>query len=261
LGEEAEMEGVAPVETELVTAEQREAFDRDGYLVFDPPGVSDSLLDAIAGELDGLFVDQDPTPVDGVSYGSGRILDGWRKHKLVRELAVTPKILAFLEDLYGRKPLPFQTLNFKMGTEQMPHSDTIHFDCKPQGYMCGVWIAFEDIDDTNGPLVYYPGSHKLPQYTMQDAGLEAGVDQIPDYERFVGEVIEREGLQPSYATIRKGQALIWSANLLHGGAPQKDKSRTRMSQVTHYYFEGCKYWTPLLSDEENIHWRDPNWIT
>jgi hypothetical protein len=258
------MAGVAPVETDLVTAEQRESFDRDGYLVLDAPGVKNSQLDAISKELDPLFVGDDSTDVDGTLYSSGRILDGWRKHKRVRQLAIIPEILAFLEDLYGRKPLPFQTLNFKMGTEQWPHSDTIHFDCKPPGYMCGVWIAFEDIDDTNGPLLYYPGSHKLPQYTMQDAGLEPGPEQIPGYEAFVGEVIEREGLQPSYATIRKGQALIWSANLLHGGAPQNDKSRTRKSQVTHYYFEGCKYWTPLLSDptdEAGIHWRDPAWIT
>jgi hypothetical protein len=34
---------------------------------------------------------------------------------------------------------------------------------------------------------------------------------------------------------------------LHGGAPQKDPRRTRYSQVTHYYFEGCTYYTPLGS--------------
>jgi hypothetical protein len=31
--------------------------------------------------------------------------------------------------------------------------------------------------------------------------------------------------------------------------------------VTHFYFEGCKYWAPLYSDGQDIHWNHPNWIT
>jgi hypothetical protein len=48
---------------------------------------------------------------------------------------------------------------------------------------------------------------------------------------------------------RKGQALIWSANLLHGGSHQVDNTLTRWSQVTHYYFDECIYYTPAFSDE------------
>jgi len=47
---------------------------------------------------------------------------------------------------------------------------------------------------------------------------------------------------------KAGQAIIWSANLLHGGDHQRDLVPTRWSQVTHYVFEGCVYRTPLLSD-------------
>ena len=68
-------------------------------------------------------------------------------------------------------------------------------------------------------------------------------------------------LKPEYATIRRGQTLLWASNLLHGGSPQRDKSRTRYSQVTHFFFEGCRYWTPLHSDGEDIEWRRPEWIT
>ena len=42
---------------------------------------------------------------------------------------------------------------------------------------------------------------------------------------------------------------IWAANLLHGGSRQNDRSLTRWSQVTHYYFEDCVYYTPGHSDE------------
>jgi len=30
--------------------------------------------------------------------------------------------------------------------------------------MCGVWLALEDIDADNGPLIYYPGSHRGPHF-------------------------------------------------------------------------------------------------
>jgi hypothetical protein len=126
--------------------------------------------------------------------------------------------------------------------------------------MCGVWVALEDIDMDNGPLVYYPGSHRLQELRMQDVGADSRADDYPRYERFVAEEIERRGLEPAYGTIRKGQALIWATNLLHGGLAHRDPARTRHSQVTHFFFEGCRYYTPMLTGEGHVEWRDPTWI-
>jgi ectoine hydroxylase-related dioxygenase (phytanoyl-CoA dioxygenase family) len=169
-------------------------------------------------------------------------------------------VLALLRDLYGREPLPFQTLNFRVGTEQAAHSDTLHFNSKPPGFMCGVWVALEDIDEDNGPLVYYPGSQKLPEVTMQDVGVPATSEAYLEYEAYIQRLIEREGLEPSSGHLRKGQALVWASNLLHGGAKQRDPQRTRLSQVTHYYFDGCQYYTPMHSTPEHVEWRHPRWV-
>ena len=68
--------------------------------------------------------------------------------------------------LYDREVVPFQTLNFLRGTQQMAHSDTIHFSSLPAKFMAGVWIALEDVTHENGPLFYYPGSHKMPEYNF-----------------------------------------------------------------------------------------------
>jgi hypothetical protein len=57
------------------------------------------------------------------------------------------------------------------------------------------------------------------------------------------------GVQQEVFLARKGQALIWCANLLHGGSYQNDPRLTRWSQVTHYYFDDCIYYTPAFSDE------------
>jgi ectoine hydroxylase-related dioxygenase (phytanoyl-CoA dioxygenase family) len=240
-----------------LTQRQREKFDRDGYVVLEDVGYPDELLDGIVADLDGLYEGEERY-VDGVFYAPHRIGEAWRISDRVRSLAVDPGLHAAVEDLYGRKPLPFQTLNFRKGTEQPAHSDTIHFNSMPSGFMCGAWVALEDIDTDNGPVVYYPGSHKLPEITLADVGPDA--DEMA-YSKHVAALIERLDLKPEYATIRKGQTLLWASNLLHGGSPQRDKSRTRYSQVTHFFFEGCKYWTPLLSSRDDIHWRRPEWIT
>ena len=64
----------------------------------------------------------------------------------------------------------------------------------------------------------------------------------------------------SFAVLKKGQALIWASNLLHGGSAHRDKGRTRHSQVTHYYFEGCQYYQPLSSYGGYRHLKIDEWV-
>jgi hypothetical protein len=54
--------------------------------------------------------------------------------------------------------------------------------------------------------------------------------------------------------------VLWASNLLHGGSPQTDKKRTRHSQVTHYFFEGCRVFTPLHTQDGHNFWYYPEWI-
>ncbi len=237
---------------------QREQFERDGYLVIDGVAGEDTL-DSIAGEMDPLF-GKPPYEEGGVRYFRNRIQDAWKVNEQVKALALSPNTHALLEELYGRRPLPFQTINFLRGTQQAPHSDAIHFNTIPEGFMCGVWVALEDMDMDNGPLVYYPGSHKLPYVKPADFGVEAKWENYPSYEHYVADLIEGEGLEPRYGTIEKGQAIVWAANLLHGGATQNDRDRTRRSQVIHFFFEGCRYYTPMSSEGEDVRWRDPVWV-
>ena len=126
--------------------------------------------------------------------------------------------------------------------------------------MVGLWVALEDIDAENGPLVYYPGSHKLPCYSMQDLGLETGYENYHAYEQRIQDVIAEQGLIPEFGVMKKGEAIVWHANLLHGGAARKDVNRSRHSQVTHYFFEDCQYYTPMESRPGKLKFRRPFWI-
>jgi ectoine hydroxylase-related dioxygenase (phytanoyl-CoA dioxygenase family) len=185
--------------------------------------------------------------------GAGRrVQDAWRRSPAVRALALHPKIHAALAAAYGRKPFAFQTLNFETGSEQPAHSDVMHFSSLPHGFMCGVWIALEDVGDDAGPLLYYPGSHRLPRLTMEDVGSTSLRRRAADYERLyvphLAKLIAESDLPARRLLIRKGEAFVWAADLAHGGAPIETKGTTRRSLVVHFYFEDCFYYTPMTSD-------------
>ena len=221
-------------------------FATRGYVVIEPDfGDFDALADAAVRDLAGRY------------GAANRVQDGWQDSDAVRAIASHPEILDTLELLYGRKAFPFQTLNFEVGTQQKTHSDTIHFDSLPRGFMAGVWVALEDVDYDNGPLQYYPGSHRLHHFDLgelggRDArtgGQQDGFSYSRFYEPAIAQLVSDQALEPEFGLLKKGQALIWSANLLHGGSPIKDQTRTRHSQVTHYFFDNCAYLTPLLGDQ------------
>ena len=265
------------VDTEMLAPEQKEKFERDGYLTFDP-GIPDAILDGVLSDLTDRYLREGagsgPQLVEGVLYypGTPRIRDAWRISENVKTIALHHNVLAVLESLYGRKPVCFQTLNFEAPTQQAPHSDSMHFTPTPPEYMCGVWVALEDIDMDNGPLIYFPGSHRLPFLDYSDIPSAAKAEDFSDhwefakarnsqYETHISRLIDEHGFKPEYGTISKGQALIWSANLLHGGAPLNDGTRTRNSQVSHYLFEGSdSYYTPMVSSDTHEVRNQPTFI-
>jgi hypothetical protein len=218
-----------------------------GIVVLEEMGLDAVAIDRAVRALDGRY------PAQGA--GGGRIQDAWQFSSDVRSIATSETILRTLRFLYGREPIPFQTLNFALPTQQRTHSDTIHFNTMPYGFMCGVWVALEDVDADNGPLFYYPGSQNLPVYHMHDLGLHPGAEFYPQYEEKIDSILKASPYRLDYAHIKKGQAVIWSHNIFHGGSKWIDRSRTRLSQVTHYYFPGCIYYTPLLSDPLNGRWQ------
>lgn len=217
-------------------------FSEQGYVIID--GLfSPKLLDDIWSELE-LAIDKDNVwntegeflESDEFSlYAKGRILN---IHKLVpkfNDCFHNEKLIRILEMLLGKDVLPFQTINSFYGSEQAVHSDAVHMTTFPLGFMIAAWVAFEDLDSECGPLVVYPGSHKL-DYKMSDSISKDLHFDNRKYEIFIQNYIEENDLQPHYfAPCKKGDVLIWHHNLLHGGSKIKDKKKTRRSLVSHYF--------------------------
>jgi len=221
---------------QLSAEEQKMALQwyRDGYLIF-PRLFSAHEVDEINREIDQLLA-------------SGRISErhynkiyfAYRQSDLLQEVVKKKEILQIMGKLLGRPLHPFQSLNFIKGSQQRAHSDSIHMTTFPKGYLSATWLALEGVDEDNGPLFYYPGSHRLP-YVMNpdfDHGgdrFRIGRQANKRYEEKIADIIEEEGLERKTFHAQPGDLLIWHANLIHGGDPIADPDRTRKSMVVHYF--------------------------
>ena len=240
----------------LNAEEERIANDlhEKGYAIFDFPDADlDGRIDRIQQHLGPRYRIDFADPHSNKTNGERRVQDAWQFDEDVRAIAANQAVLDLLSKLYGRRAFPFQTLNFPVGTQQDAHSDSVHFSSLPERFMCGVWLAMEDIGPDAGPLFYYPGSHRWPIMTnaligRRGYGSDLGSAQDP-YGTAWQALRDMYGAEEERFLPRKGQALIWCANLLHGGSQQNDLTLTRWSQVTHYYFDDCIYYTPAFSDE------------
>lgn len=231
-------------------SEQACNLHRHGYCILD---IADQITVQDCEHLIDVFAKQlarDLEEWEAGRSGSMRVQDGWKDEPAVRRLALHPLVLDLLSSLYGRDPFAFQTLNFAVGSEQPYHSDAVHFHSQPHGFMCGVWIPLADVEPDSGPLVYYPGSHRLPYRSAASLGLtpdQVATEPHPQcfFEPGWQEDVQRLGFQPQLFFPRRGQALIWHANLLHGGSSVANRRSRRWSQVVHFYFEDCLYTTPM----------------
>ncbi len=232
-------------ETDKELAKQ---YNEDGFIVVPNLFTEKEIEDALSDIQNKAFNPDYPVKT---YRDQQRVQDFWQESEAVKHLSCHPKVLPILEMLYGREVVPFQTLNFRVGTGQRAHSDTIHFSSIPARFMCGVWIALEDINHENGAVFYYPKSHKIPEYNfahIKDGVVDTSYDNYSEYEDFIQKVMDSSEFErkPFYA--KKGDALIWSSNIIHGGSKVEKAGSSRWSQVTHYYFKDCVYYTPMLSN-------------
>ncbi|KEO72288.1 hypothetical protein EL17_16180 [Anditalea andensis] len=168
-----------------------------------------------------------------------KIMHAIRYSEELKNLVNAPELLKVLNLIMGTEMELFQSVNFLKGSEDPPHSDFIHMSTFPYGYLIAVWIALEDINSDNGPLYYYPGSHKLP-YIMNEDYITSGhkwwgYNNKQAYSKKIESVIIENRCEKKVFLASKGDLLIWHANMLHGGSKVNDLSLSRKSMVLHYY--------------------------
>jgi ectoine hydroxylase len=213
-------------------------FIENGYLIL-RGWLDEGQVTEINTEVDRLLAEQKA----GFNYTGRKIMAAYEISPIINHYFRQAGLLRLLDFMMGKKIVPFHTINFIEGSEQRAHSDSIHMTTEPQGYLIATWTALDDCDAHNGPLFYYPKSHRLP-YLMSDAydsgstKLLLGKDNNRKYEDRIEALLQEKQLEKQYFYAKKGDILLWHANLIHGGSPILKKGTTRKSMVAHYFTEG-----------------------
>lgn len=231
----------------------KQSFDENGFVVlpqFYPPEQMDAIVGSIA--LRKLERPLNVT-VDLLDTGERSLLGLLSPHEIatrrmkindlyldmvdVREIALSDRLASILQQLLEHPPALCNSLYFEKGSQQPPHVDSIYMTPTTANHLIAVWVALEDAHVDAGQLEYYPGSHKIEQMIFSNGTRHFVPDEMSKWHTYMDAQVAQHGLKKQGLSAKKGDVLIWHANLLHGGGPITDQARTRRSLVFHYFSE------------------------
>jgi ectoine hydroxylase-related dioxygenase (phytanoyl-CoA dioxygenase family) len=168
-----------------------------------------------------------------------RVVDMHSHSAAALDLYTNPQIFRMVELAFGEPAISFQSLYFHYGSEQALHRDPMFVPTKPPSLLIASWTALEDISDECGPLLYAPGSHRMPWFefsedTVSVVKTETAQEMRQQWAKERDRRIQELGLEVKSFTCARGDTFLWHAGLLHGGKKVIDPSLTRKSFVTHY---------------------------
>jgi phytanoyl-CoA hydroxylase len=231
-------------------ADRLESWRRHGYIVIEG-AVPHDVIDRLNADIDAAWAGRHPRlHVEHWRGGTshiGTIAPDLRSipHKLLdlhsvseasRQAIFSAPIRDFLRAIFSRPLLAFQSLTFERGTQQPVHQDAAYVAVSSLMEFAAAWIALEDIQPGSGELEYYEGSHQVPSYLFggRRKRMPPGADDHGRYLSYLHEEAARLALPLRRFLPKKGDALVWSADLAHGGAKVDDPGLTRRSLVAHY---------------------------
>ena len=222
--------------------------------------VDHSLIDQYLAELEGLKNQAqspllitaasapDPVPYSAQSsraHHSVRVVDDYWFNEAARKILFASPVTEFLQQVFNAQPELNQSLSFTRGSEQDIHQDIAFVRMNSPMKLAAAWVALEDVRTGTGELLYYPGSHRWPDYLFSDCFKHYdeerdGQDQLQHWYAWIHEQAEAHGSELTAFLPRKGDVFLWHAGLAHGGAPITDHAATRKSLVGHYCPRGVR---------------------
>lgn len=242
-----------------------------GYVIL-PQAVDPGVCDRVRADIElawregheRLYIlspgSQKPDPLIAGSPTEGmRVVDAYAHLESARHVLFAEPIVRFLSILFEDEPLLFQSLSFEQGSQQGMHQDTAYVVVSSPLELAASWVALQDVVEGSGELMYYEGSHRLPEYHFGsgtkhwDPSREAAQQQHAEWGRLLHENSQRMGMPYRTFLPKKGDVLIWHADLAHGGAPPTDPAATRKSLVGHYCPRRCQpHYFSYLADRRTI---------
>lgn len=171
-----------------------------------------------------------------LKHQTTKLLDFYVFSEAARQSIFADPIRNFLKLIFERPAMAFQSLYFITGSHQPMHQDTAYVVVSSAIEFAASWIALEDIQPNTGELEYYEGSHKLREYLFQGQYKNMPLGD-PEHQKYLDSLhteSARMGLKRKKFRPKKGDVLIWHADLVHGGSRDDDPQLSRKSIVTHY---------------------------
>lgn len=153
----------------------------------------------------------------------------------IRAAALSPRLKRVMEHLLQAEPLICNSLNFERGSQQDAHIDSWYMPPPKDEGMVAASISLDPVDETNGPIYFYPGSHKIPPYRFSDGRLNMIAAEFDACRNYLDREIEARQLKSVQFRGEPGDVFIWHGQLIHGGSEIRDFTRTRNSLVVHYW--------------------------
>ncbi len=222
-----------------------------GYVII-PGAISHALADTLLAEMAGVTEHADrfiarraraayahPT-ADVVQDPTFRIIDFHVNSAHAAEAIYCAAISEVLHAVFEEAANAFQCLTFVHGSQQALHQDAAYVVVSEPLQFLASWIALEDVTEGSGELLYYAGSHRLDDFLFgeqQDSkAWHPERHGKPAHQAFLKSIVDRseaQGLPLERFLPKKGDALIWASDLVHGGAKMQNNN-TRRSIVSHY---------------------------
>lgn len=241
---------------------------RDGYISMEN-AIPTSLIDAAAHDLDRAYAgefgellfechsianDRNIRWHPDVQRFPAKALDLHHFSRAMRDIMFAPAVTEFLGLIFGSASLASQSLAFLRGSGQQGHQDSAYVPFTLPRNFAASWIALEDVTIGAGELFYYIGSHRFPDFLYggkykciaeaERLGYPVEHDELSSHVTGLRRRAKEQGIEKSVFAAKKGDVLIWHADLVHGGNPVSEHV-TRKSFVTHY----CpRQLSPLFSE-------------
>jgi len=226
----------------------------DGYVVLRSAidtGLAEAVLHdierAYRGELGLLF--REIVSAGGIAlvpigerYGAEtdlrdcKLIDLYVRSKAALDTVLHKTTVRFLNLIFEKPALVFQSLYFEYGSQQPGHQDSAYVPLSSPMQLAASWSALEDIRPGSGELFVYPKSQTIPEFLFEGRykNQPTGSSESRLYTEHLVNQVALASFPETKFEAAAGDVLIWAADTVHGGSKITDPAATRQSLVAHY---------------------------
>jgi len=234
--------------------EQRESYERDGFLVLrnhlDGASVErwrERLIDIVAGRAERpgrMLVMRDVMVAKGAVTPGDELeavakLQDYEGDPVLDTYAHDERVLAIVQDLIGEEVMSIHTMLINkppnVDGRHPLHQDLLYFPFRPANRIAASWTALEPVTRDNGCLVVVPGTHRgdllrhgRPDWEYVNVAYLGAVDVAADIERRV------------HLEMAPGDTVFFHPLVLHGSGRNRTKAFRRAISA-HYASVECTW--------------------